>query len=262
MNQSVTLTLEQIANQLSRHGYSVNPTSEIVSLKRARDDIEFLKALSSKWRGDVVDYLVASKSQLRQDLFVLSETGFKKNGFFVEFGATNGLTLSNSCLLEKQFSWDGILAEPARCWHADLRKNRDAIIDTRCVWTVSGQKLMFNETDIAELSTIDVLSSNDGHAERRKSGVRYEVETITLMELLEAHNSPSEIDYLSIDTEGSELEILKSFDFSRYKIRVITCEHNYSNDRDKINELLTLNGYKRKMESVSLWDDWYVKQKY
>ena len=121
---------------------------------------------------------------------------------------------------------------------------------------------MFNETDIAELSTIDVLSSNDGHAERRKSGVRYEVETITLMELLEAHNAPSEIDYLSIDTEGSELEILKSFDFSRYKIRVITCEHNYSNDRDKINELLTLNGYKRKMESVSLWDDWYVKQKY
>lgn len=68
-----------------------------------------------------------SRSQIRQDLFVLSVLNFKKNGFFVDFGSTNGKSLSNTYLLEKEFGWQGILAEPARIWHKELRKNRQAI---------------------------------------------------------------------------------------------------------------------------------------
>ena len=62
-----------------------------------------------------------SRAQLKQDIFVLLETGFKRDGYFVEFGATNGVDLSNSWLLEKAFGWTGILAEPARIWHDDLK---------------------------------------------------------------------------------------------------------------------------------------------
>jgi hypothetical protein len=58
--------------------------------------------------------LEKSKSQLKQDLFVLAELDFKSNGFFVEFGATNGIDLSNTHLLENEFGWGGILAEPAK----------------------------------------------------------------------------------------------------------------------------------------------------
>jgi hypothetical protein len=54
-----------------------------------------------------------SQSQYKQDIFVLTQLGFKRNGYFAEFGATNGLELSNSYLLERQFGWSGILAEPA-----------------------------------------------------------------------------------------------------------------------------------------------------
>ena len=67
------------------------------------------------------------------------------------------------------------------------------------------------------------------------------------------------IDYLSIDTEGSELDILNNFDFNSYQFRVITCEHNYSSNRDKIYNLLSNNGYKRVMTDISQFDDYYIK---
>lgn len=48
------------------------------------------------------------KAQHLQDLFVLSELDYKTDGFFVEFGATDGLSISNTWLLEKYFNWKGI----------------------------------------------------------------------------------------------------------------------------------------------------------
>jgi Methyltransferase FkbM domain len=64
----------------------------------------------------------------------------------------------------------------------------------------------------------------------------------------------------SIDTEGSEFEILQAFDFARYDVKIITCEHNFSPLRDKLHALLTAKGYVRKFEVLSQVDDWYVKQ--
>ena len=68
--------------------------------------------------------LSKSKAQLKQDLIVLSQLKFKENGFFVEFGATNGLNLSNSYLLENSFNWKGVLSEPSPQWHEVLKENR------------------------------------------------------------------------------------------------------------------------------------------
>ncbi len=168
--------------------------------------------------------------------FAFHSVDFKPTGFFVEFGATNGVTLSNTHILEVKFGWKGILAEPARCWTAALRANRNCAIDSRCVWTVTGEKLPFAETTDAELSTVGAFASRiDSHATTRTTSERYEVETITLADLLLAHNAPREIDYLSIDTEGSEYSILSHFDFDAFEIKVITVEHNYvQRDRDQI----------------------------
>lgn len=224
-------------------------------------DIQLLKSVPAQSRDKCIDLLELSHSQLRQDIFVLSELDFKKEGFFVEFGATNGVTLSNSHLLEKEFGWKGILAEPAKMWHNTLKEVRNAHIETKCVWKTSGEILKFNETDIGELSTIDEFSSTDEHSKHRKTGKRYDVETITLVELLEKYNAPSHIDYLSIDTEGSEYEILKDFNFDKYQFNVITCEHNHTPVREDIYNLLTRHGYVRKFEHISDFDDWYVYSK-
>lgn len=204
-------------------------------------------------------YFGNSKSQLGQDLFALSYLDFKKNGYFVEFGATNGYDLSNTYLMEKELGWNGILAEPATVWHSDLRSNRNCNIESNCVWKDSNSRLTFNQVANAELSTISSYSDTDLHKEARKVGKTYNVKTISLNDLLLKYNSPKYIDYLSIDTEGSEYEILNNFDFSQYTFGVITCEHNYTPMREKLYKLLTKHGYKRVYEELSLFDDWYVK---
>jgi FkbM family methyltransferase len=203
--------------------------------------------------------LVLSKAQLHQDLFVLSHLNFKRDGFFVEFGATDGIEYSNTFLLEKKFGWQGILAEPARVWHQSLKENRTATIDNRCVWSVSGEELMFEETPQAVFSTISTFKDSDGHKKIREGAVRYPVLTISLNDLLKENQAPRHIDYLSIDTEGSELDILSAVDFDFYSFGVITCEHNFTDNREKIHTLLVSHGYQRKLQDLSKFDDWYVK---
>lgn len=201
--------------------------------------------------------LSLSNAQLLQDLLVLFVLAEKRNGYFVEFGATDGQLLSNTLLLERAFGWTGVLAEPARSWHAALLQNRNVSIDLRCVWSETGKMLEFSEA--RELSTVSAFKSRDGHRAARGGGAAYEVETVSLGDLLAQHDAPHHIDYLSVDTEGSEFSILRGFDFGRYDISIITVEHNFAYpDRDEIFNLLCSCGYKRIFTALSKWDDWYV----
>ena len=225
----------------------------------ASRDLRFFLALPPRVRHKLLKNLPKSKSQLLQDLLVLYLTDFKRNGYFVEFGATNGIDLSNTYLLESEFDWMGILAEPAICWQSELKLNRKAAIEVKCVWSTSGDQIEFNETSIAELSTVASFSYLDLHKTERESGSRYAVETISINNLLSKHKAPHYIDYLSIDTEGSEFEILASLDFEKYSFGVITCEHNFTPQREKIQFLLESQGYSRVFVEISEFDDWYIK---
>jgi len=242
---------------LKQRSSSLNDSWAIRSLL----DLEYIRALNPAHYELMSSLLNKSKSSLKQDLFVLAETKYKRGGFFVEFGATNGIDFSNTHLLEQEFKWKGILAEPARVWAKQLLENRpSANIETLCVWKDSNSSLMFNETNYPELSTIEYFSSKDMHAHSRLIGVQYEVQTISLNDLLKKYSAPQDIDYLSIDTEGSEYEILNAFDFNKYNIKIITVEHNYTPQRELILNLLTGYGYERKYASVSDYDDWYIKK--
>lgn len=233
-----------------------DPRREIAELR----DGNLLSALPVAHRRHLLELLPKTKSQILQDLFVLSQLDFKRNGFFVEFGACDGVSLSNTFLLENEFGWEGILAEPGRVWHEGLRTQRRALISTKCVWSHSGETLMFNQTDAAGLSTIASFSEADRWAAERLNGLQYDVETICLNDLLASAGAPARMDYLSIDTEGSELRIFETFDFSKYRFSVITCEHNFTPARKAIAELLTRHGYVRKHENLSQFDDWYIHQ--
>jgi FkbM family methyltransferase len=247
--------LNTLGFEISRRGQKPPPERPLLLLnlrETGGDAVPFLKYC--------VNHIDEAHAQLFQDLLVLFLLDEKRDGYFVEFGAMDGITLSNTFLLETKYGWRGIAAEPARCWHQELRRNRACSLEHRCVWSKSGEMLQFNETPEAEFSTIDALSNSDFHLKRRSGGKRYTVETISLRDLLQAHDAPRSIDYLSIDTEGSEFAILESFLPSHYEVRIITVEHNYTDQQSRIHGLLTSQGYSRVFEELSEWDDWYIKR--
>jgi len=200
-----------------------------------------------------------SSGQILQDLWVAFETQERKNGFFVEFGGGDGRWFSNSWFLERELGWGGIIAEPARCWYPMLRHNRACFIDDRCVWTRSGETVTFNQAPIQLHSTIDRYSGGDALAKTREGGELYPVETVSLNDLLTFWRAPRRIDYLSVDTEGSELDILSAFDFAAWDVRLITVEHNHTPRRQPMHDLLASKGFRRKFETLSGVDDWYVR---
>jgi len=198
-----------------------------------------------------------SVSQLGQDLWVLEQTGYKRGGFFVEVGATDGVLLSNTWLLEREFGWRGICAEPNPAFYEQLKQNRSCSVSEACIGERTGEDVEF--VMAGEYGGMVKHAAQDNHAERRSAyladeGCITHLRTISLNDFLIKFNAPREIDYLSIDTEGSEYEILSAFPFENWQIDLLTVEHNYTAQREKRRDLLESRGYSR-IEAE--WDDWY-----
>ena len=127
------------------------------------------------------------------------------------------------------------------------------------------ENLYFTETRLGEFSFLNKYPPNDKVvgkeiANERMNGKIYKVETISLNDLLQKYNCPKVFDYLSIDTEGTEYEIIKNLNFNKFSSKIITIEHNYNEvERNKIYKLLAKHNYSRVLEEISCWDDWYVK---
>jgi len=206
-------------------------------------------------------------SQLYHDMFAEFILNKESKKTFLEFGATNGLEYSNTFSLEKYFNWTGVLSEPDPQWHRDLKKNRpNTVLIYECVWTKSNEKLKFLSSREGVYSTIEKFKFNDQYSMPGNSKKRLEstniltVNSISLNDLIKKNFNNKSPSYISIDTEGSEYEILLSLDFKRYRPSVITVEHNYTANEKKIDELMELNGFIRVFKNLTFFDAWYISE--
>jgi len=186
-----------------------------------------------------------STSQLGQDMEVLKFYNNKEGGFFVDIGANDGIEFSNTFLLERNYEWKGICAEPNPEVFKLLVKNRpNSLCCDAAIYSLSYKNLLF---DVA--NNYDLMSGLSDHLDVHKEYVNRDkkqivVKTLTLTDLLDKAKAPSFIDYLSLDTEGSEFEILRATDFSRYTFGLIDVEHNFVEPRrTEIRNLLLSHGY-------------------
>lgn len=195
-------------------------------------------------------------SQLGQDRLVLDLLGHKRGGFFLDSGAADGLIASNTHLLETAYAWRGICVEPNKVFYDLLVKNRRAHCVNCCLYDRDGD-VDFLEQGFTLGGILDEyhpahlryaqrsfpqLTSPDG----RLAVVTREARTVR--SVLAQCDAPAMIDYWSLDTEGSELAILKSFPFDAYGFRVLTVEHNRLPVQHEIKALLESYGYRRVAE--------------
>lgn len=204
-------------------------------------------------------------SQVGQDKY-LNENIFnnKKYGNFLDIGAHDGVTFSNSYFFEKELEWSGICVEPNPEIFEKLIKTRKCKCINSCVSMVD------SEIDFTIIKGYSEMLSGitENYDPRHKARIQREVllhggtienikvkseKLTTICEKNEMYN----FDFCSIDVEGSEVSILKSIDFEKIKINYFIIENNYGSS--DVNAFLELNNYK-KIASIDS-DDLYENKK-
>lgn len=224
--------------------------------------VVILKQFLPKSEKRFLEYINAEKqhvshSQLHQDFLPIYFLGKNVPGFFVEVGVGDGKSNSNTYLLEKEFNYKGVLVEPNLNFLDSLLENRGVSIVNCAAGATDGQSVILFGTDDGEYSYI--ANKFEGQGKRRKSISNQPVLTKTLNSILEETQAPKVIDFLSIDVEGYELEVLQGIDFDEWKFKVVCVEHNYNQmKRSEILKIFTSNGYKNVLPVASQFDTFFV----
>jgi FkbM family methyltransferase len=191
-------------------------------------------------------------SQFKQDE-ILEKNVFKgyKNGIFVDVGAHNGISINNTLYFEKYNNWTGINVEPIKKVYDCLVSNRPNSININCaVCNNDGETdFLCNEGYTEMLSGIK-NNFDPRHIKRieRENNIKGSVTTtITVptkkLETIFYDNHIERVNYLSIDVEGAEFEVIKSINFDKVFIDVIEFENNYDDVSIPIIQYLNAKNY-------------------
>jgi FkbM family methyltransferase len=175
------------------------------------------------------------------DIWVLQVLKQKFSGVFIEAGPAGK---SNCVTLEKYFSWSGVCIEPhTRSFNILLKEKRQTPIN-KCLHYYNGQTDFYECYDKEKRLAYEQLSGIPDYIEPRwidivkEYGTVVKKECITLEQVIIDHNLPTTIDFLQMDIEGAELEVLKSFPFNKYTFLTMAIENGY-----RYKELLNKNNY-------------------
>lgn len=165
------------------------------------------------------------------------------DGFFIEIGANDGTTQSNTFLLETKNNWNGLLVEPSEKWIDTLKTTRKNSIVERCAISNYTGKIL-GDFDGSLMSSVngerlynDILMATGV----KKEINNVEVDCYTLTELCKKHNIKN-IDLCSIDVEGHEYSVLDGIDFELLNIKYFVIEV-YKNQEEKIFNLFQSKNY-------------------
>ena len=203
-------------------------------------------------------------SQNGQDQF-LAEKLFKgrQNGLFIDIGANDGTIFSNTYYLEKNMGWTGFCFEPNPAAYARLIENRECTCIKCGVADFSGRATFLNIEGRCEMLSGLIDKYDPHHIARIEKELKLyggkkekiEIECVRLKDILGDRNIQY-VDYLSIDTEGSELDILKSIDFEHTYFGVISVENNY--DDGRIRKYMRSKNFK--FIAVLSGDEFYINR--
>ena len=165
------------------------------------------------------------RSQFGQSKYVDTLLSGRRGGFYIECGAADGESLSNSLFFELERNWTGILIEANPSFHRSiLSKKRHAYVLQACLSTERRpMKLRMQPAGIYG-GLVDTMQRS--HLKYIGAGKREEI-TVNCFPLnaIMAAINVSHVDYLSLDVEGAEIEILRTIEWTHLQIDVITVEY-------------------------------------
>jgi len=181
------------------------------------------------------------KGQKGQDKWVVfSALPLKRKGFFLDLAAADGVANSNTYVLEKLFGWDGICIEPNPCFFVNLKRTRACILDDSVVSDKRGRvDFRVDNGELGGIVAEDTDNNWETRADQLSSSELVSLEAFSLNEILDRYSAPENIDYFSLDVEGSEERIIEGFDFSKYRFSCLTIER----PTPRVNATLFENGY-------------------
>jgi len=191
-------------------------------------------------------------SQDNQDKF-LEENFFKgfKNGFYIDIGAHDGITFNNTLFFQNNHNWNGINIEPNLNVYNKLIKNRPNDININCaICNNNGNMEFIVNTGYTEMLSGLKNNYDIRHENRLKKEIEdfggdskiIEVTTKKLENICDDYNI-NNINYISIDVEGAEFEVIKSINFEKIFIDVISFECNFEDKSQEIIEYLKSKNY-------------------
>jgi FkbM family methyltransferase len=177
-----------------------------------------------------------------QDKIILDILANKRDGIFIDIGATDGITSNNTYKMELDMGWFGVCIEPNTDFFVQLRKNRKCSCLNACVGAKAQTGIVKFKEDMGN-GELSKISSSEFNC----------FKPCFDMDVILRWIGVPQIDFLSIDAEGSELDIISGIDFDKYRIRTICYEHNdrygepHTSQKKKIEDILMLK-YEKHMD--------------
>ena len=187
-----------------------------------------------------------SINKIDQQLFEKYPDFQKRNGIFIEAGANNGITQSNTYFFENELFWRGILIEPVSIVFRELEKNRsqdNIFINAALVandYHLPEIVVEYTPQTRGLMSTIKGIRTAKHHLWKagNEEGIGCMVKALTLNQIFENSTKyNSQIDFFSLDVEGYEVEALSGIKFDKYAINYLLIEQQYNSK--KIDELMS-----------------------
>lgn len=199
-------------------------------------------------------------SHIGQDQWVIETLCHRRDGYFLDFGAFDGVTASNTLALERDLGWKGISVEANPTYYPALCESRSTICINAALWPISRESVeMVDAHGLSSLRQYMDVDGNQPARENASSGF-FSIDTINPTELLQRFKAPARIEYMSLDVEGCELDVLQAIDFSTYQIAMMTVEHSeFPARQDAIRAFLQPLGYK---VFRRYYDDWFFHPEY
>ena len=187
-------------------------------------------------------------SQLRQDEVVAQLFRHKRGGYFVDLAANDAVRISNTYALETHYSWTGLAIEPNAIYWPGLSLRKCHVV-AAVVGKLTNEKKLFRFPRRAAPQG-GLVGPEFDNAEKKISAEEQLRLTVTLQEIFEKFQTPSVIDYLSLDVEGAETFVMESFPFDHYRINALTVERA---DK-KLCDILQAHGYIQ-LKSLKHWGE-------